>query len=83
MAEWIRRAEKALRTGQPRLAELYMRRGLAESAAGRSWLFWHDFWGAVDRLGGAIGDLVLAAFPAGRAELTQADFALIAGKGRK
>lgn len=28
MAEWIRRAEKALRTGQPGLALLYMRRGL-------------------------------------------------------
>jgi hypothetical protein len=28
LAEWIRRAEKALRTGQPGLALLYMRRGL-------------------------------------------------------
>jgi hypothetical protein len=28
MTEWVKRAEKALRTGQPNLAELYMRRGL-------------------------------------------------------
>lgn len=37
MAEWIRRAEKALRTGQPGLALLYMRRGLAEPPAPGPW----------------------------------------------
>lgn len=35
MTEYVKRAEAALRTGQPRLAALYMRRGLAESPAGR------------------------------------------------
>lgn len=29
MAEWIKKAEHALRTGQPGLAILYMRRGLS------------------------------------------------------
>jgi hypothetical protein len=42
-AEIVARAEQALRTGQPGLAVLYMRRGLSESAAGRDWLAWHDF----------------------------------------
>jgi hypothetical protein len=32
MAEFMRRAEKALRTGQPGLALLYMRRGLEVGA---------------------------------------------------
>ena len=32
MTEWVKRAEKALRTGQPKLAELYMRRGLEARA---------------------------------------------------
>lgn len=31
MDQWIAKAVAALRTGQPRLAELYMRRGLAEA----------------------------------------------------
>lgn len=31
MTYYIRRAEHALRTGQPNLAVLYMRRGLAET----------------------------------------------------
>lgn len=43
MNEYIRRAEHALRTGQPNLAVLYMRRGLAETPEGQIWLIWHDF----------------------------------------
>lgn len=35
---YIAKAEHALRTGQPRLAELYMRRALSESEAGQRWL---------------------------------------------
>lgn len=42
MDQWIAKAEAALRTGQPRLAELYMRRGLSESPGGRLWLGWFD-----------------------------------------
>lgn len=34
MTEYVKRAEAALRSGQPGLAVLYMRRGLALSAAG-------------------------------------------------
>lgn len=34
MEPWIKRAEHALRTGQPRLAELYLRRGLEVGSAG-------------------------------------------------
>jgi len=51
MEPWIGKAETALRTGQPRLAELYMRRGLAESPSGRSWLAWRDFRDALADLG--------------------------------
>lgn len=49
MDTWISKAEHAFRTGQPRLAELYMRRGLSESPAGRSWLAWVDFMEALTR----------------------------------
>jgi hypothetical protein len=48
MNEYIRRAEHALRTGQPNLAVLYMRRGLAETPEGQIWLIWHDFKRSVD-----------------------------------
>lgn len=40
---YVRRAEHALRTGQPNLAMLYMRRGLSETLEGQTWLIWHDF----------------------------------------
>ena len=32
MTEWVAKAEKALRTGQPNLAVLYMRRGLSKGS---------------------------------------------------
>jgi len=55
MDQWIAKAEAALRTGQPRLAMLYMRRGLSGSRAGRVWLARHDltntlraFWRAFE-----------------------------------
>jgi len=60
MTEWIRRAEKALRTGQPRLAELYMRRGLSESPGGRLWLAGHD---AAEALAAFVRALGLALEP--------------------
>lgn len=41
--ELIARAERALRTGQPNLAGLYMRRAISETADGRAWLAWEDF----------------------------------------
>ena len=44
MDQWIAKAEAALRTGQPRMAELYMRRGLSESPGGRFWLSGYDLW---------------------------------------
>lgn len=43
MTDYVKRAEKAIRTGQPRLAELYMRRALIESEPGRRWLARYDF----------------------------------------
>lgn len=43
MTDLIQRAERALRTGQPNLAMVYMRRGLEETADGRAWLAWTDF----------------------------------------
>jgi hypothetical protein len=51
MEQWIKRAENALRTGQPRLAELYMRRGLSESPPGRAWLARYDFGQAMTEAG--------------------------------
>jgi hypothetical protein len=76
--DYVKRAEHALRTGQPRLAELYMRRGLSESAAGRSWLIWHDFRAGLDRFG---REAVVILRAVGLAEpepgaLTQAAYAL-------
>lgn len=51
MTEYVKRAERALRSGQLRLAELYMRRGLAGTPAGRYWLARLDFCRAVERTG--------------------------------
>lgn len=45
--DYIGRAEKAIRTGQPRLAMLYMRRALSETPEGRMWLAWFDIRAAV------------------------------------
>jgi hypothetical protein len=57
MDPWITKAEHALRTGQPKLAELYMRRGLSESPAGRSWLAWRDFTATLTKTGRAVVDV--------------------------
>lgn len=57
MGPWMTKAETALRTGQPRLAELYMRRGLSESRAGRSWLARRDFVEALESTGRVMRDL--------------------------
>jgi hypothetical protein len=62
----IRRAELALRTGQPRLAETYMRRALSESPEGRRWLRRHDFRLEIERLAARSG-MTVAAFIPGRA----------------
>lgn len=56
MNTWILKAEKALRTGQPRLAELYMRRGLAESPEGRAWLARRDALAALAAVGVELRD---------------------------
>ena len=53
MTPWIEKARKALLTGQPRLAELYMRRGLQEDLQGRAWLARHDAIASARRLGRA------------------------------
>lgn len=42
MRDDIIKAEKALRTGQPRLARLYMKGALEETPGGRSWLAWRE-----------------------------------------
>lgn len=47
MDRYLKAAEHALRTGQPNLAVLYMRRGLSENPEGLTWLIWHDFRRAV------------------------------------
>lgn len=41
---WVRKAQHAFETGQPRMAELYMRRGLGETEEGAAWLRAYDFW---------------------------------------
>lgn len=51
MGDFVARAEAALKTGQPQLAGLYMRRALSDTAAGRSWLLRLDFLLAVERTG--------------------------------
>jgi hypothetical protein len=88
MTEYVRRAEAALRTGQPRLAELYMRRGLSESAGGRAWLARYDFGRALTAAGRELTRLyrdrygpILDAFVSA-AELTRADVALLPGPAR-
>lgn len=43
MTDLIERAERALQTGQPNLAMVYMRRAISETASGRAWLAWTDF----------------------------------------
>jgi hypothetical protein len=48
LVDYIGRAEHAIRTGQPNLAMLYMRRDLSESPGGRIWLAWYDMKRAVD-----------------------------------
>lgn len=53
MDPWISKAETALRTGQPNLAMLYMRRGLSESRGGRSWLASYDLSMALGQFGRA------------------------------
>ena len=39
----VSKAEHALRTGQPRLATLYMRAAFNETFEGQAWLVWYDF----------------------------------------
>jgi hypothetical protein len=51
MDTWVQKAEHAFRTGQPRMAELYMRRGLSESPHGRAWLARYDFGQAMTEAG--------------------------------
>jgi hypothetical protein len=53
----VARAEHALRTGQPNLAVLYMRRALSESPEGRAWLAFHDFRAGVIAAAAAVGML--------------------------
>jgi hypothetical protein len=62
---YVTRAEKALRTGQLQLAELYMRRGLSESAEGRRWLRRFDFGRDVARMARESG-MVIAGYIPGR-----------------
>ncbi|UVK62595.1 hypothetical protein SEA_TAYLORSIPHT_56 [Arthrobacter phage TaylorSipht] len=85
MKIWMEKAERALATGQPRLAELYMRRALSETPEGRAWLARQDFMATLEAVGALVNewmvgcvDALAAAFPdAG----LQADFAL-AGPAR-
>lgn len=79
MGDYVARAEKALRTGQTNLAVLYMRRGISETAAGRSWLAWHDFAGGVVAAAAGVGVLLDDVFAVlvGPRSLTQADLALV------
>ncbi|UXE05407.1 hypothetical protein SEA_RENNA12_56 [Arthrobacter phage Renna12] len=65
MEHWVKKAEHALRTGQPRLAELYMRRGLQESPAGRAWLARRELEAALNEYGRRIRtivDVIIEAF---------------------
>lgn len=52
----MKKAEQALRTGQPRLAELYMRRALSESPEGRAWLARRDVLSALEAVGVELHD---------------------------
>jgi hypothetical protein len=73
MNPWIAKAEHALRTNQPRLAELYMRRGLREDPNGRLWLFWYDFNAALQ----SVGRTISAVWQAILTPHTQDEYALI------
>ena len=42
MNDYMTKAIRAINTGQPNLAMLYMRRGLSDSEEGRHWLAWFD-----------------------------------------
>jgi hypothetical protein len=75
--DWIQRAERALRTGQPNLAMLYMRRGISESAEGRAWLAWTDFSADVTAAARRVGIFLDDLFASIRPPLTQADFVLL------
>lgn len=78
MAHCMERAQVCLRTGQLRLAELYMRRALQETAGGRWWLECEAIRETVRRVGAAFAPILglLADPPA--AELRRSDFALAA-----
>ncbi|QOP64951.1 hypothetical protein SEA_BRYNNIE_53 [Arthrobacter phage Brynnie] len=56
MNNWTKKAEQALRTGQPRLAELYMRRALSETAEGRALLARRDLVAALNAIGADLND---------------------------
>jgi hypothetical protein len=77
MNPWIAKAEHALRTNQPNLAVLYMRRGLRENPDGRLWLFWHDFNKALREVGRTISTVWEAAADAFLGPQTQDEYALI------
>lgn len=55
--DYIGRAERAIRTGQPNLAMLYMRRALSETEQGRAWLAWFDARTAVEAFADALRSL--------------------------
>jgi hypothetical protein len=75
--DYIGRAEHAIRTGQPNLAMLYMRRALSESPQGRTWLAWYDFKRAVADFPKHCQPFIAALAAFGFAvEQWQADFAL-------
>jgi hypothetical protein len=75
-ARLVARAEHALRTNQPRLAELYMRRALTDSPEGRRWLRRQAFRAEVEALAKRCG-MVIESFIPGH-DLSQADYALAA-----
>lgn len=51
---WLQKAEHAIRTDQPNLAMLYMRRGLSETPEGRAWLAQRDAMKLVVEIGQTI-----------------------------
>lgn len=79
MKNWMEKAEHALRTGQPRLAELYMRRGLSETADGRAWLARRDALAVFEAVGVELRDWMMRCVEALglAADSTQSDFALV------
>lgn len=58
MSPWMDKAIHALRTGQPRLAELYMRRGLRDNPQGARWLRRLDYADATRTLAEGLGQFV-------------------------